>query len=174
MRLLLPLLLLLSTLSAAPRYVLIVSYAESDTSFNLTTKGEERALAYPFYFTETLAPTYGAPDVIFGARQTDGGTRIIATATPTSDLLGEQIHLGFPRDNPQLLANFILNNTDYDGKTVLIVWDLFFIPSLVVAFGYTPPLLTGRFDLTYVLSFPFTPPKFVVSLPQALLFGDLP
>ena len=165
---------LFSTLSAAPRYIFIISYAESNGSSNLTTKGEERAVALPYYFVETLAPTYGSPQAIFGPREGISGKLVLQTATPTSKLLGEQIHLGFSQENPESLANFILHHKEYDGKTVLIVWDFVSIPSLVAAFGYTPPTVPvpPRFDLTYVLTFPCTPHSPPITLFQTLLLGD--
>ncbi len=169
----------LCPLSAAPKYVLIISYAEFDESFNLNVKGQERALALPYYFTGTLSPLYGIPNAIFGPREsvlTSSGMRIIETITPTSRLLREPLHLGFAQEDPVSLANFILKSPLYEGQTVLIIWDFATIPDLIGAFGYFPPLLPSppEYDLTYVLDFPYTFPAFPVVLLQALLFGDNP
>jgi hypothetical protein len=167
----------LTTLSAAPKYVIIISYAEFGSDYNLNTRGKERASCLPYYFSEWLSLFYGPPVEIFGARQTKatkGGLRIIETGTPTSGLLAEPLHVGFSQESPETLANFVLTNPDYDGKTVLIVWDFASIPSLIRAFGYIAPLQPNppAYDLTYVLTFPFVPPQPAIVLYQALLVGD--
>ncbi|MBS0585645.1 MAG: hypothetical protein JSR76_05025 [Verrucomicrobia bacterium] len=169
--------LFFSAVTAQPRNILIISYAEYDASFNLTTKGLERASALAYYFSQTLLPTYGKPYAIFGSRQTKetlGGRRIMQTATPTSAILAKQLHLGFSEDDPEALASFILNNSDYQGQTLLIVWDFDAIPSLIDTFNYLKPTIPTpeRFDVTYVLTFPFTPPKAPIILGQCLLVGD--
>lgn len=164
-------------LVAAPAQVVIVSYAESTASGNLTSTGScngvERANYFPSYLTSTATlNAYGPPAALYGARQTATypGLNVLQSLTPSSRYFRLPIHAGYSYLESSGLADEILNNPDYDGKTVFIVWDFYEIPDLINAFGYSSPALPTpeAYNRTYVLPFPINNP-FPLTLCQNLV-----
>jgi hypothetical protein len=169
--------LILAHLFAAPAQVVIVSYAESTDSGNLTSTGScngvERANYFPSYLSSTATlNAFGPPAALYGARQTAAypGLNVLQSLTPSSRYFRIPIHAGYSYLESSGLADEILNNPDYDGKTVFIVWDFYEIPDLINAFGYSSPALPTpvAYNRTYVLPFPINNP-FPLTLCQNLV-----
>ncbi|NDE63788.1 MAG: hypothetical protein EB053_05480, partial [Chlamydiae bacterium] len=155
------------SLMAAPAQVIIVSYAESTASGNLTStglcNGIERANYFPGYLlSNSTLNAFGPPVALYGARQTATypGLNVLQSLIPTSRYFQIPIHAGFSYQDSLKLADEVLGNSLYDGKTVFIVWDFNEIPDLINAFGYSSPALPSpaAFNRTYVLKFPINNP----------------
>ncbi len=172
----LPFLFLFTYCFADPQQVVIVSYAESDANGYLTTAGTCSGIARANYFPGYLSGTtplnlYGPPIALYGARQTadNPGPNVIQSLIPTSRSFKVPLHLGYDSGSPADLADEILSNTLYSGKTVFIVWDYDAIPSLINAFGYSSPAAPNpvAYNRTYILQFPINSP-FPLTLCQSL------
>jgi hypothetical protein len=183
---LIPFLICASCLHAMPAQVIIVRHGEKDVeTFNLTLQGFERAGALAHYLTETPdLIQFGPPSALFASRpvqRSDEFTdRCIQSLIPTGTLLNLPIHTPFGPPANADLANFILHNSRYDGKNVVICWHHTSIALLISAFGYNPPpiilpVYPPRFDLTFIMTFPAPVPA--VDAPvqcQSLMWGDPP
>lgn len=180
----------LTLAEATPAQVIIIRHGEKNPlNGQLLPKGQSRAGALAAYLTE-LDPTstnpplflYGPPAVIFASRPAvhsdDETIRCIQTVVPTAEKLILPVHSPFAPLQEQELADFILNNCRYDGKSVLICWHHTLIASLIEAFGYLPPAgilpnYPNRFDLVWLLPLPApVPPIVVAPILQELMFGD--
>lgn len=180
----------LSFLEALPAQVIIIRHGEKNPlNGQLLPKGQSRAGALAAYLTEldpnsTNPPllVYGPPDVIFASRPAqhsdDQTIRCGQTVTPTAAKLKLPVHSPYGPLQEQEMADFILNNPNYDGKNVLICWHHTLIGNLIEAFGYLPPPgilpnYPNRYDLVWLLRFPAPyPPVVVMPILQELLFGD--
>ncbi len=172
----LSLLVLFMPCFADPQQVVIVSYAESDANGYLTSVGTCSGIARANYFPGYLTSTsplniYGPPVALFGARQTANspGPNVIQSLIPSSRAFRVPLHLGYDSGSPADLADEVLSNELYSGKTVFIVWDFNDIPSLINAFGYSSPAKPNpiAYNRTYVLQFPINSP-FPLTLCQSL------
>lgn len=180
-------------LNAIPAQVIIVRHAEKDpVTRGLTQQGEERAAALAYYLTQTdYLLNFGRPAALFASRSVPVSDRLvprtIETMMPTAEFLLLPIHSPFNGFQVNELAQFILTNSKYDGKNIVICWNHSSIHDLLNAFGYQAPFSCSginhkypdcRFDLTFVLTFP-APPTVAGQLPyatvyfQQLMFGDL-
>ncbi len=176
-----------------PAQVIIVRHGEKPTpeGDHLNTQGRERAYALAPYALETPPLTdFGPPAVVFGFKpgSGDGSMRGIETAVILAATLQMPLHSPFDSTQFQEMAQEVLNNSEYDGKTVFICWEHNHIPDLAIALGFpNPPTYPGtRFDLTYIIRYvsPALPtPPYLPAQPyntagtavylQELLFGDL-
>lgn len=180
----------LAILEAMPAQVIIIRHGEKNhLNGQLLPKGQSRAGALMAYLTE-LDPSstnpplflYGPPAVIFASRPADHSDdqtiRCIQTVTPTALKLKLPVHSPFGPLQEQELADYILNDPRYDGKSVLICWHHTLIATLIEAFGYLPPAgilphYPNRYDLVWLLPFPAPQtPVIVDPILQELLFGD--
>lgn len=179
----------ITTVYALPLQVIIIRHGEKAPNGQLTPKGQSRAGALAAYLTEldpasTNPPVllFGPPQAFFASRPAlhsdDDTVRCIQTLIPTALKLKLPIHSPFAPLQEQELANFILTDSRYDGKYVLICWHHTLIASLIEAFGYLPPAgilpaYPNRFDLVWVMPFPApNPPATLTPVLQELLFGD--
>lgn len=124
-----------------PSQVTIISYAEPNAAYNLTTDGISRAQQLPSFFSQLASQGFGEPDIIFGSQRSFSvpGTAVLQTASPTSGTYQLPVHL-HPSSDIAGLVNIVLNDEICDGKNVLIVWDFSSIRSLISALGYTAPI----------------------------------
>ncbi len=169
-------LLLPCLLVAYPSQVIILSYAECNSFYNLTPEGIERSGLLPGYLNSLTTQGFGPPDIIFGAQRSESipGFAIFQTATPSSYDLQIPIHVHSPIDIPGLV-NTVLNNPICQNKCVLIIWNFTAIPDLIAAFGYQTPSSpsTPCNALTYILpTLPATPGIAPTVLNQDLMAGD--
>ncbi len=173
-------------IEAMPAQVIIIRHGEKDPqSFGLTQKGFERAGALAYYLTETPdLLLYGPPFALFASRPVHRSdeftTRCIDTLAPTAALLSLPVHSPYAPPHDQQLADFVLNNKNYDGKNILICWHHTSIKNLIKAFGYLPPpaidpVYPNRYDLTFILTFPAPFPQVTAATQcQSLLYCDGP
>lgn len=180
-------------LSALPAQVIIVRHGEKDpVTRGLTQQGQERAAALAYYLTQTdYLLNFGLPAALFASRSIPVSDRLvprtIETMMPTAEFLRVPLHSPFNGFQVNQIANFILNNSMYEGKNIVICWNHSSIHDLLNAFGYQAPFSCTfpnskypdcRFDLTFVLTFPAVA-QVPGQLPyatvyfQQLLFGDL-
>lgn len=164
---------------AVPAQVIIIRHGEKPaTGSNLNVRGEERATALVPYFLNNPALTqYGPPVAIYAAgSHKNATTRSIETCTPTAQALGISVQATYTKKDFAPLAQDILNNPKYSGKTVLVCWEHKMIPFLTNALGVQPmpaPWPGKVFDRTWVIT--FKPNGQILSfqnLPQKLLIGD--
>lgn len=164
---------------AVPAQVIIIRHGEKPaTGDNLNVKGQERATALVPYFLNNPALTqYGTPVAIYAAgSHKNATTRPIQTCTPIAQALGIPVQATYTKKEYESLAQDILNNPQYSGKTVLICWEHKMIPFLTNALGVQPmpaPWPGKVFDRTLVIT--FKPNGQIASfqnLPQKLLYGD--
>lgn len=163
-------------LFSTPRQVLIISYAEPDSSYNLTLGGTERANQLPDFFSSLAAQGFGPPDLIFGAQRTFSipGLAVFQTASACSESYKQPIHVYSPNDLSGLV-NTLLHNSICDDKCVLVVWNFAAIPDLIAALGYLPPSspTPSCYALAYVLpTFPVSSEKSPIVINQDLMPGD--
>jgi hypothetical protein len=165
---------------AVPAEVIIIRHGEKPvTGDSLNLKGQERAAALVPYFLHTQALTrYGLPVAVYAEapRKNATTTRSIQTCTPIAQALGIPVLTSYTKKQYAPLAQGILNNPQYSGKTVLVCWEHKMIPLIINILGVQPmpaPWSDNVFDRTVVIT--FQPNGKIASyqnLPQRLLYGD--
>lgn len=165
-----------SSLAATPSQIMIIRHGEKNSSGYLSEKGLERAGALAPYFAESeFLNEFGPPVAIFAARPTknEKNQRCIQTVGPTALMLKLPIHSGYAKSQVIELADFILNNPDYDGKNVLICWNSDSIEDLALALGVNSPgPFPDVYDILWVID--YDADVTLTSFNQQLLFGDTP
>jgi hypothetical protein len=171
-------------LLATPQQVIIIRHGEKDAVGNLSQKGLERAGALAPYFAYTATLNlYGLPVALFAARPTppyppfgpdENTQRCIQTIGPTGELLKLPIHSGYDKFQNTQIATFILNDSTYSGKNLIICWHHEMIQVLAEAFGIVnpPAYPPNQYDQTWVIT--FNPAPSLTIYQQELLFGDTP
>src|SRR5258708_32035858 len=133
---------------ALPSHVLIIRHAEKPddpADVHLTKRGDERARALQLLFVASpeRPEPFPTPDILFATRPSDKSDRPVATLTPLSMKLKLPIDRGYRNLLPDAdvdkkdsrkgvfeLADEILGDKKYAGKTVLICWHHGTIPDL--------------------------------------------
>lgn len=175
---------------ATPQTVLIVRHgekpelaAESTTleANVLSPRGYVRAYALAPYFVNT----FGEPNAVF-AQQPDGADeslRPLETCTPTALTMkmpwGKSAHVNtaYTVDQVDDMADHILNDDTYNGKTVVICWEHHHINKLASALGAPKEEVAKNwpddvYDVTYVLHYKDSKLETFDKKPQQLLYGD--
>jgi hypothetical protein len=139
-------LLFLSTSSwSMPARVLLIRHAEKPDfkSIHLSEKGYERANALSEIFEKKpeLA-RFGLPSSLFALKYIPGSNtqRCIETLVPLAKKLNLAIQIPFENGQTPELAQLILTDPKYDGKTVMIAWVHSEIVSLTLALKAQPPV----------------------------------
>jgi streptogramin lyase len=180
---------------ALPRHVLIIRHAEKPddpADIHLTRRGEERAQALPQLFVASpeRPDPFPTPDFLFATRPTDKSVRPIETLTPLSMKLKLPIDRGYrnflpadadvdkkvDRKGVVELADEIIGNKKYAGKTVLICWHHGTIPDLagrLRATGYPKKWKDAVFDRVWQISYDERGAATFADRPQQLP-GDSP
>lgn len=182
------------SLFAMPAQVIVIRHGEKDpVTRQLSQQGQERAGALGYYLTQTsYLLQYGQPFALFASRSVPITDRIvprtIQTLMPTAQLMQLPLHIPYNGYQVTEMADLILNNSQYDGKNIVICWNHSSIHDLINAFGYQLPFKCTapnkkypdcRFDLTHVMTFPAPPAPsgqpfpYTTTYYQQLLFGDL-
>jgi hypothetical protein len=165
---------------AQPGQVLIIRHAEPPADrgpFNLSLKGQERAMAYVPFFTHTPELIYcGLPVALFVTKIGPGdfSQSALETLTPLSNHLRVLIDAHYDKRDYAALAQDVLTNPKYHRKTVLICWDRKYIPKLAAALGVFPPPPAWPqhvFDRVWRITYRRGQAS-LVNMPQRLLFGD--
>jgi hypothetical protein len=175
----LALLTVTNTLFALPARILVIRHAEEPSEGNsLSQKGRERAGALPYYFLETLALIkYGTPVAIFAMNPSaaDPSQRSVQTITPLAQMLKLPIQTQYTLKQERELAEHILTNLQYDGKTVVVCWEHVLLPDLVYHLGIQPrpnPYPDSRNDLTWIVTYGDAKTPTLKVKPQKLMYGD--
>lgn len=165
---------------AQPAEIVIVRHAEepplSANSIHLSTRGMQRAnLLVTFFRVNAKANQHGRPVALFAPRPASGSSlRSRETLAPLSRTLRVSIQEPVTSQNTAALANMILHNRSYAGRTVVIAWVHQQIPQLISAFGVKPrpkALSGSEYDRAFVITFP-NGQATLENIPQRLLSGD--
>src|SRR5258708_25674949 len=90
--------------------------------------------------TNRVLLTNGLPVAIFAAKpkENDKGIRASETVEPLAKQLKLQIQTPYRKTEYEALARTILENHDYDGKTVVVCWVHTYLPEMAREFGIKP------------------------------------
>ena len=145
-----------------PAQIILIRHADKPADRkdpHLSRAGVQRAeRLVPFITTNPTMNRFGLPVAVFATRTTkdDNGQRTQETLAPLARMLQLPVQTPFLGKDYAALANLILANPAYAGKTVLICWNHEEIPQLAAALGVTPepPKWRGSaYDLVYVISY---------------------
>jgi hypothetical protein len=165
--------------SMPPSRILIVRHGEKPgdpgqdqpgDGDDLSTRGFARAAAMAFVLTEKFGPF----DYLFAAARSHHSNRPIETLAPLSAQIRMDINDEYADDNYQNVANQLLSNGDYRGKSVLVCWHHGKIPKLAAALGVLNPpnpWPAEIFDRIWIMTFTGNTVIFD-NKPQSILFGD--
>lgn len=169
-------------LAAKPAQVIIIRHGEKPEVGNqLNQRGCERAYALPMFFLDNpIVMQYGSPVAIYAmqAANEDSSIRPIQTIAPTAAAFGLMIQNKYTKLQYKALAEEILNEPSYAGKTVICSWEHKVIPLMAQAFGLSLPKDMKKwpgavFDQAWVLD--FSSKKVTLQIvPEDLLPGDNP
>jgi hypothetical protein len=145
------------------------------SSCKLIHRGEEFIGAYRQIPIKGNAPRFATPGFIFATQVSKDSNRPIETVTPLATALGIHIDDDYADDDKDIetLANAILTESAFAGKTVLICWHHGNIPNIAKALGISkPPKWDGKvFDRVWQITFP-KGKAMLQDSPQMLLYGD--
>jgi hypothetical protein len=168
-----------TALFAVPAQIIVIRHGEKPAQGNsLSQKGRERAGALPSYFLETPDfIKYGLPVAIFAMNPSaaDPSMRSIETMKPLSAVLQIPVQTQYPLKQEEALAQYILTNTQYNGKTVVICWEHVLLPDLIYHLGVLPrpnPYPDDQYDLTWVITYENPTAPALQVLCQKLMFND--
>ena len=171
---------------AYPYQVIIIRHGEKpadDNATELAPQGCARALSLPQFFktNTTVNPPNNPIAAIYSVQPgaDDESLRPQETIAPTAIALQLQIHTHSETDFAGTV-NEIMNQKEYDGKTVILSWEHKNIPPLAAAFGLTLPAQAQTwpghvFDEAWVIR--FSGPKQVSDfqiIPENVLLTDNP
>jgi hypothetical protein len=171
-----------STALGQPGQVLIIRPAEQPAMRGpvvLSLKGQERAMAYVPFFTQTPELIYcGLPVALFAVKIGPGdfSQSALETLNPLASHLHLLVDAHYDKRDYAELAQEVLTNPKYYRQTVLICWDRKYIPELAAALGVHPephPWPQGGFDRVWRITYRGGVAS-LVNMPQRLLFGDAP
>ena len=143
-----------STLPApGPREVLIIRTAEEPkgSDVHLSEEGKVRAKALATW----IPATYGKPTALFASHATDKSKRAAETLSPIAGVLRLKVQDQFANDDYAKLAEKLLKESEFEGKTILICWTKGNIANLAKALGarQTPAWPDGQYDHVWRLQF---------------------
>lgn len=165
--------------TSTPARIVIIRHAEKpgdDAVDNdsdgpgLSPKGVERANA----LAVTLPRQYPHIDYIIATRPSRQSNRPVLTVTPLAQKLNMPIDSTYRDKDYPALANALLTDSKYAGKTVLVCWHHGKIPQLAEALGVTPPQSpwpSETFDRIWQIDFT-NGTATVENLPENALPGD--
>ena len=145
-----------------PAYIILIRHAEKPDDPedpHLSPAGVKRAKKLVGYVTNDPAMRkLGTPVAIFATRTTkhDDGQRTQETVAPLAGALKLPVQTPFLGKEYAELAQRVLANPAYTGKTVLICWNHENIPALAAELGVTPepPKWKGKvFDVVYIIAY---------------------
>ena len=165
MLLLATILALFAPLQSAPRpaQIILIRHAEKpadEDNPHLSAKGVQRAKQLVAFLTTYPAMTkFGPPVAIYATETTkhDDGVRTQETMAPLAKALRLPVQTPYLSKNYASLAEAILANGAYAGKTIVICWNHQVIPELVAALGVMPrppKWKGGVFDRVYLITYP--------------------
>ena len=182
MKLFLTILVLTAALvaGAQPAQIILLRHAEKPAdpaNVHLAPRGEQRARALVTLLGRNSPFTTNAPVVaLYAAGVTSHGHshRTGETLAPLSKDLGLSVHAAFDSDHYKLVADEILHQRAYRGKSVIICWTHHDIADLAAALGVKPkpaPWKEKIFDRLWLIDYSAPRPR-LREVPQRLLKGD--
>jgi len=120
-----------------PHIVMIIRHAEKPDNTgvekdpNLSRQGYERADA----LAKVIPDHFPKPDWLIATKRSKSSNRPVETITPLAKTLHEPIESTFNDDEFDQVAQEVLSDARYAGKTVLIAWHHGKIPELAKALG---------------------------------------
>jgi hypothetical protein len=145
-----------------PAYIIVIRHAEKPADPNnahLSQAGVKRAAQLvSFITTDSAMIRIGVPVAVFATQTTKDydGQRTQETVAPLARALKLPVQTPYHGKDYAALAQLILANPAYAGKTVLICWNHEQITQLAAALGVTPepPKWKGSvFDRVYVIAY---------------------
>jgi hypothetical protein len=145
-----------------PAQIILIRHADKPADPedpHLSRAGVKRAeRLVPFIMTDPAMTRFGLPVAVFATQTTKhgDGQRTQETVAPLARALKLPVQTPFLGKDYAALANRILAEPAYAGKTVLICWNHEEIPQLAAALGVSPepPKWKGSvFDRVYVISY---------------------
>lgn len=176
------LILLISHITfARPAQILIVRHAEkpltADEGIHLSDRGQARAKALAdFFIQHPEMNDNGTPVAIFAAqaKRIDGSVRPFETCLPLSQKIGIGVNTYFKSGEEVSIAEEILDNPHYHGKTVVMCWVRDELPLLAYALGVQESVGWPKevFNRVWKLKFDQNGQAKIKEIPQKLLPGD--
>ncbi len=145
-----------------PAEIILVRHADEPADPDdphLSPAGVQRAEQLVSFITTDPAMTrFGLPVAVFATRTTKhgNGQRTQETVAPLARALKLPVQTPFLAKDVAALANRILADPTYIGKTVLVCWNHEEIPRLATALGVRPEPPKWKadvYDLVYVISY---------------------
>jgi hypothetical protein len=145
-----------------PAQIILIRHADDPADPqdpHLTPAGVKRAERLVSFITTDPAMTrFGLPVAVFATRTTKHGMgqHTQETVKPLARSLKLPVQTPFLAKEFAALANRILRDPAYTGKTVLICWTHTEIPRLAMALGVSPEppkWKAGVYDLVYLISY---------------------
>lgn len=170
-----------ATSFATPKEILVIRHAEKpivgDEGIHLSDRGLQRANALPeFFLGHPDMNDNGAPVAVYAAspKIPTGSVRAYETIAPTAARLGLPVIRNFKSGEEDVIAQDILKNPAYNGKTVVVAWVRDELPLLGAALGVTETLRwpSSVFDRVWKFSFDSRGQVSLKTVQQSLLVGD--
>ena len=163
---------------ARPSHVILIRHGEKpgNGQIGLSKKGIERGKAMAMLFEHSEFKELGSPVALFAQAPKSNGkqARPLETLKYLSAKLNLKIDTSFQRDNTEELAKYILRNSKYNGKVVLVCWEHNRLEEIALKLGLKtkPKYPDNRFDLAWLLTFEKGKAPELKKLPEKLLPGD--
>lgn len=170
-----------ATSFATPKAILVIRHAEKpivgDEGIHLSERGLQRANALPeFFLGHPEMNDNGIAVAVFAAspRVPEGSIRAFETVSPTAARLGLGVIREFHTGEESAIANELLKNPIYDGKTVIVCWVRDELPLLGKALGVNAKLKwpSSVFDRVWKISYDSKGKAKLKTIQQRLLAGD--
>lgn len=164
-----------------PSHILIIRHAEKppDTakSVDLSAEGKQRAEAlYKLFAAGDKRPNpLPKPDFIFATKNTKHSFRPLETVVPLAKKLNLPINANYTEEDSAKLADDIMRNPQFSGKTILISWHHGMIPKIaekLKAPGAPDHWKGSVFDRVWEIDFDAQSKETFQDLPQQLLPND--
>jgi hypothetical protein len=142
---------------ATPSHVILIRHAEKQKN-GLSSQGQQRANDLVGYFTtQPMIGAVGPVDAIYAFRPKADGheDRGVLTMTPLSNAIHIDIDTHYAKADVTKLAQQIMSDPSYTGKTVLICWEHTHIQLIAEALGAknAPKWPSKTYDETWILDF---------------------
>ena len=174
------LLLSVATACCQPAQIILLRHGEKpsdDGLLHLSPRGEERAQALAKFLSEPNHLMSNAPIAALYATRVSRNShsqRTGETLAPLGRQIGLPVNTAYASDWYALLAQSVLGNSAYRGKTVIICWTHHELADLAAALGVDPkpaPWKDKAFDRLWLIK-PGASPVVFRELSPHLLKGD--
>jgi hypothetical protein len=165
---------------ARPARIILLRHAEKpphESNVHLSERGETRARALvAFLATKSVLGSNGPPAALFAPKFTRQGRsrRPYETLEPLAERLKLPVQMPYGPRNYAALAEHVLSDPAFDGKTVIVCWIHDYLPALAKALGVKPEPARWKgsvYDRVWVIT--YTDHRAVLAdRPQNLPPGD--